>query len=65
MKVNEEICHCNKVTAGDIEKVVHAETKIENVEKTFEHVRDITRCSTGCGGCYDKVIEIISEIMYG
>ena len=25
----------------------------------------VTHCSTGCGGCHDKVIDIISEILMG
>ena len=28
-----------------------------------EKVKDITHCSTGCGGCYDKVMAILSDAM--
>ena len=33
------------------------------VEKAFKDVQDITHCSTGCGGCYEKVLDVISELM--
>ena len=33
----------------------------ENLLDVFEAVKNTTHCSTGCGGCYDKVIEIISS----
>ena len=29
----------------------------------FEDVQKVTQCSTGCGGCHQKVLDIISEIM--
>ena len=29
----------------------------------FEDVQNATHCSTGCGGCHQKVMDIISEIM--
>jgi NAD(P)H-nitrite reductase large subunit len=31
--------------------------------KAFEHVKDVTHCSTGCGGCHDTVLDIISHEM--
>ncbi|MBQ5792117.1 MAG: (2Fe-2S)-binding protein, partial [Clostridia bacterium] len=31
----------------------------------FEKVKDTTKCSSGCGGCYEKVLAIISEAMSG
>ncbi|MBR6807366.1 MAG: (2Fe-2S)-binding protein [Clostridia bacterium] len=31
--------------------------------KTFDNVKNTTHCSTGCGGCYDKVIHIISDTL--
>ena len=33
------------------------------VEKAFEDVQRITKCSTGCGGCHDKIMDTISKIM--
>lgn len=60
---NYTVCNCMKVKYSDIEKVLHSEKHFENVEKSFEDVQKITKCSTGCGGCHDKIMNIISEIM--
>ena len=32
-------------------------------EIEFEDVQKITHCSTGCGGCHDKIMAIISDLM--
>ena len=37
---------------------VHKHSNMEELLKVFEDVRDTTRCSTGCGGCYDKVMDL-------
>ena len=63
MKENYTICNCKKVTYADVENVLHREVKFENVEKAFEDVQRITKCSTGCGGCHDKIMDTISKIM--
>ena len=60
---NYTICNRKQVTYADVENALHNETKFENVEKLFEDVQKITKCSTGCGGCHDKIMETISEIM--
>ena len=60
---NYTICNCKQVTYADVEAALRRETKFENVEKTFEDVQKITKCSTGCGGCHDKILDAISEIM--
>ena len=39
--------------------------KFEDLLSLFDAVQAITHCSTGCGGCHDKVMEIISEAMMG
>ena len=31
----------------------------------FNGVQEATKCSTGCGGCYEKVLDIVSDIMSG
>ena len=36
-----------------------------DVLKAFEDVQKVTHCSTGCGGCYQKVLDIISKEMMG
>ncbi len=62
---NVEICHCKKVTDMDIEHALATCKSMGDVERTFEEVQKLTKCSTGCGGCYDKVLDVISEIMQG
>lgn len=60
---NYTVCKCKKVTYADIENVLHNEKHFDNVEKAFEDVQSVTHCSTGCGGCHDKIMGIISDIM--
>lgn len=60
---NYIVCHCKKVSYIDIEKALVNHTKMEDVLEVFNDVQRITHCSTGCGGCHDKVLDIISEIM--
>lgn len=62
---NYTICNCKKVTFVDVENALHKEEHFENVEKAFEDVQKITKCSTGCGGCHQKILDTISEIMNG
>lgn len=57
------VCNCNQVSFMDIVNEIHKHNDIANLLKAFEHIKDITRCSTGCGGCYDKVIAILSDAM--
>ena len=59
------ICNCKKVTYNDIVEALHSMESFDDVLKTFETVQSITNCSTGCGGCHQKVLDIISEIMMG
>lgn len=60
---NYTVCFCNNVSYFDILDAVHNTTDADELLKIFEAVKDTTKCSTGCGGCYDKVIKIISEAM--
>ena len=62
---NELICKCKKVSYADIERAVHEHTRFPDVEKEFEEVQKVTNCSTGCGGCHDKIMGVISEIISG
>ena len=39
--------------------------KMEDVIEVFKDVQNVTHCSTGCGGCYQKVLDIISEVLMG
>lgn len=63
MVPNEIICNCKKVSYHDVEKALHQIDRFEDVLKTFDEVQKITHCSTGCGGCHDKIMNAISEIM--
>ena len=62
---NYTVCFCNQVNYFDIENAIHDNTNLGDVLAIFEKVKDTTRCSTGCGGCHDKVMEIISELLMG
>ncbi len=62
---NYIICNCKQVSYIDIERALVNHSKMEDVMKVFDDVQKITRCSTGCGGCHDKVLEVISQIMMG
>jgi len=60
---NYVVCKCNNVSYFDILDEVHKHTNVEKLLNVFEDVKNTTHCSTGCGGCYDKVIAIISSEM--
>ncbi|MDO5346002.1 MAG: (2Fe-2S)-binding protein [Lachnospiraceae bacterium] len=60
---NYTICNCKQVTYFDVEDALHHHETFEDVEKAFKDVQQITHCSTGCGGCHDKIMNAISEIM--
>ena len=62
---NFTVCNFNQVTYLDIEKALHENAELSAVLAAFEKVKDTTHCSTGCGGCHDKVMAIISDIMMG
>ncbi|MBO5850716.1 MAG: (2Fe-2S)-binding protein [Clostridia bacterium] len=61
---NIMICICKQVSVNDIEKALATMEKFSDVEKQFEEVQKITHCSTGCGGCHDKIIDVISELLH-
>ena len=60
---NRLICKCKKVTLFDVEDALHRCQTFPEVEKTFVEVQKITHCTTGCGGCHDKILDAISELM--
>ena len=60
---NYLICHCKKVSYADVERALEQENRFDGVEKAFDEVQKITHCSTGCGGCHDKIMDAISQIM--
>ncbi len=61
---NYMICNCKKVSYFDISDALQKSDKLDDALKAFEDVQKITKCSTGCGGCYPKVLDAISEIMH-
>ena len=65
MTENYTVCNCMQVSYNDIADALHNLDKFDDVLGTFKKVQDVTNCSTGCGGCYQKVLDIISNIMSG
>lgn len=65
MVENYVVCNCKQVTYNDIANALDNLTKFDDVLTTFKGVQDVTSCSTGCGGCYQKVLDIISNILNG
>ena len=53
------------MTYFDIVDALHDHEKFDDVLKAFEDVQKVTHCSTGCGGCHAKVLDVISEILMG
>lgn len=60
---NYTVCKCNNVSYFDILDEIHRQGNITELLDMFENVKNTTHCSTGCGGCYEKVLEIISSAM--
>ena len=63
MRPDEMICNCKQVSYGDVADALHQLDHFDDVLKSFEEVQAITHCSTGSGGCHDKILDAISEIM--
>ena len=57
------ICNCKQVSYADVENALHQMTSFSDVLEAFDEVQKVTHCSTGCGGCHDKILDAISEIM--
>ncbi len=65
MKENYLVCNCKQVSYADIEEAMLTHKSLGDVIAVFEDVQKVTHCSTGCGGCHAKVMDIISDIMSG
>ena len=63
MKENYTVCNCKQVSYAAIADALDTNKEFESVLAAFEDVQKVTHCSTGCGGCHQKVLDIISEIM--
>ena len=64
MKENYMVCNCKKVSYYAIADALHDLEKFDDVLEAFEDVKKVTHCSTGCGGCHDKILDIIADFMY-
>ena len=53
-----------QVTVNDIDVALHNAESLDSVTEAFKKVQEATSCSTGCGGCYDKILETISELLH-
>ena len=62
---NREICHCMGVSYSDIYNAVNSLSRLEDVLDTFKQIQEATSCSTGCGGCYNEVVGLISDLING
>ena len=65
MQENYTVCHCKQVSYADIANAIDASKNFDSVLDAFKSVQEVTHCSTGCGGCYQQVLDLISEIMMG
>ena len=65
MQENYMVCHCKQVSYADIANAIDANKNFDSVLDAFKSVQEVTHCSTGCGGCYQQVLDLISEIMMG
>ena len=61
---NYTICKCKNVSYFDVEDALHHAKSMNDMEKAFQEVQEQTHCSTGCGGCHDKIMDAISEIIH-
>ncbi|MBP0962782.1 MAG: (2Fe-2S)-binding protein [Oscillospiraceae bacterium] len=61
--IDTVICNCNQVRYSDIEKALHEGTDLRQIEEEFRYIQEVTKASTGCGGCHDKVLQVISELL--
>ncbi len=63
MKENYMVCNCKQVSYNDIADALDKLANFTDVLSAFDDVQKVTHCSTGCGGCHQKVLDLISEIM--
>ena len=61
---NRMVCNCKQVSYFDILDALHRCERFGDLEKTFDELQKMTQCSTGCGGCHDKVMDVIADNMY-
>lgn len=57
--LNEEICHCFKITRGEIVKAIK-----EDGCKTVEQVGEKIQAGTACGSCQEDIFTIIKKVIF-
>lgn len=62
---NYVVCRCNNVKYFDILNAAQDYKDLNGLLSIFDKVKNTTHCSSGCGGCYNKVLTIISEMLSG
>lgn len=62
---NYVVCRCNNVKFADIVNAARDHKDMNSLLAIFDEVKNTTHCSSGCGGCYNKVLAILSEMMSG
>ena len=65
MKENYVVCNCMQVSYNDIADAMQGNKRFDDAMDAFNNVQQATNCSTGCGGCYEKVLDIVSDILNG
>jgi NifU-like protein len=56
-KEGEIVCECFGVTDREIERAI-----LENNLTTLDEVTNYTKAGGGCGGCHEKILEILARI---
>ncbi len=64
METSTVICNCKGVTYGQIDSAVRRESNLSDVVEAFDDVQRVTHCSTGCGGCHGRIMDIIADMLY-
>lgn len=59
-----KICNCKNVSYFNILDALEKHSKVENLLDVFEDVKKTTHCSTGCGGCHDKILDAIADLLH-
>lgn len=57
MKEEEIVCGCFNVKKSDIRKA------ISDGADTFQKVVEVTKVTTGCGGCVEAVKQLVNEML--
>ena len=62
---NREICRCMGVSYSDIYNAMNNLSRLDDVTDTFKQLQKTTSCAMGCGGCYNEIVNLISDILNG